>query len=145
MKLIIEQSLELAEPEITIRRGLIDEPLRRLIEQVRLYSFSITGRRGESSRIFRLEEVFYFESVDERTYLYCEKEVYECDPKLYELERQLENTAFVRVSKSCILNTARLESVRALAGSRMEAKLENGESVVISRHYLPAFKEKFGL
>ena len=40
MKLIIEQELSRQEPEIIIRCGLMDERLKRLIEQIKLYSFS---------------------------------------------------------------------------------------------------------
>lgn len=145
LKLTIAQSLEQKEVEITIRCGLIDPALEKLIAQIRLYSFSITGKKDGSSYIIRLEDIFYFESIDEKTFLYCEKDVYECRLRIYELEQQLAQTDFVRISKSCILNVMKLESVRALLNGKLEAKLINGEKVIISRHYVQSVKEKLNL
>ena len=42
MKLVVEQSLDCKETEIKITCGLMDERLKRLIEQIRLFSFSVT-------------------------------------------------------------------------------------------------------
>lgn len=142
MKLIIDQSLEHKEIEITIKCGLIDEDLQRLIDQIRLYSFSISGRKDGRIHQIRLEDVYYFESTDNKTFAYCEEAVYECSPKLYELEQQLANSHFVRISKSCILNIAKLSSVRALLYGKFEAQLANKEKLIINRHYVQALKEK---
>jgi hypothetical protein len=45
LKLIIDQSVEHKDVEITIKCGLIDEDLERLIAQIRLLSFSIIGKK----------------------------------------------------------------------------------------------------
>lgn len=142
MKLIIDQSLEHKDVEITIKCGLIDEGLQRLIDQIRLYSFSISGKKDGSIHQIRLEDVYYFESIDNKTFAYCDQEVYECSPKLYELEQQLAHSHFVRISKSCILNITRLVSVRALLYGKFEAQLANTEKLIINRHYVQALKEK---
>lgn len=145
MKLIIDQSMEYSDVEIVIKCGMIDEKLKRLIEQIQLYSFSITTQKNGMSYLLKLEDICYFESVDEKTFVYCEKDVYECNYKLYELEKQLENTAFVRISKQCIVNTTYVAGVKAMLNGKLEAHLENKESVIINRHYVQAFKSKFGL
>jgi DNA-binding LytR/AlgR family response regulator len=145
LKLIIDQSLDHKEVEITIKCGLIDSELEKLISQIRLYFFSITGKKDGSSYLVRLEDIFYFESIEEKTFIYCDKDVFECDLKLYELEQQLAETHFVRISKSCILNIMKLESVYALLNGKLEAKLSNGEKVVITRHYVQSVKEKLNL
>ena len=54
-------------------------------------------------------------------------------------------TNFVRISKSCILNIMQLNSVRPLFHGKFEAQLKNQEKIIINRHYVPKFKEKFGL
>lgn len=145
MKLIIDQSLENGEVEITVKCGLIDERLERLIEHIRLYSFALTGKKDGASHVLRPEDICYFESVDERTYAYNMKEVYECDQKLYELEHILGESSFVRISKAAILNTAYLKSVRALLNGKLEGVLKNGEKLIISRHYVAGLKERLGL
>ena len=143
MKLIVEQSLDCTETEIHIRCGLMDERLKHLIEQVRLFSFSVMAEKDGASMPVVLEDIYYFDSVDNKTFLYVEKDVYRCDKKLYELESLLTGTSFVRISKNCIVNTAVVTSVRAQLSGRLEATLKNNEKVRVSKHYIKDFREKF--
>lgn len=145
MKLLIEQSDQYTDAEIVIKCGMLDDRLESIIQHIRLHMFSVAGVKDGETKIFPLGDIFYFDSTDERTFLYLENDVYECSLKLYELEEQLEKANFVRISKSCIVNIMKLDSVRPLLNSRYEAKLENGEKLIISRHYLPGFKQKFGI
>lgn len=145
MKLIIDQSPEHRDLEITIKCGMIDERLERLIAQIRMMSSAITGRKDGRSYLIRLEDAFYFESIDNKTFVYAESDVYACSQKLYELEQQLAGSLFVRISKSCILNVEKLASVRALLNGKFEAQLSNGEKLIINRHYVQALKEKIDL
>ncbi len=145
MKLLIDQSPDNEEVQITIKCGIIDAALEELIAQIRLYSFSVTAKKDGRTYPVSLSDIYYFESIDNRTFLYREHQVYECELKLYELEGQLTKTDFVRVSKSCILNVKVLKSVRALLNGKMEAELENGEKVIINRHYVEALKRKLGM
>ena len=91
------------------------------------------------------ELAYYIESVEEKTFVYLEKEVYESNLKLYELEEQLKNTSYIRVSKSIILNIEKLQSVKPLINGKLEANLKNNEKILINRHYVPGFKKKFGI
>jgi len=143
IKLLIEQSLDCKETEIKITCGLIDDRLKKLIEQIKLYSFSVIGFKDGISTPIALENIYYFESVDNKTFIYLNKEVYRCNEKLYELEKSLAGTAFVRISKNCILNISVVNSVRAQLSGRLEAKLSNNEKVIVSKHYIKAFRDKF--
>ena len=145
MKLLIEQSDQYTDAEIVIKCGMMDDRLESIIQHIRLHMFSVAGVKDGETKIFPLGDIYYFDSTDERTFLYLENDVYECSLKLYELEEQLEKANFVRISKSCIVNIMKLDSVRPLLNSRYETKLENGEKLIISRHYLPGFKRKFGI
>ena len=91
------------------------------------------------------DEVYYFEYVDQKVFAYGKTKVYEIKSKLYELEEQLSETDFIRVSKSSILNLNKIGSLAPSLGGRFEAKLKNGEKVVISRQYVNTLKEVLGL
>lgn len=145
MKLVIEQSLECRETEIKVTCSIIDDRLKRLIEQIKLYSFSISAEKEGITIPVPLEDVYYFESVENKTYLYLAKEVYRCDKRLYELENLLQNTSFMRINKSCVLNTAVVAKVKAQFSGRLEATLKNNEKIVVSKHYIKDFRDKFVL
>ena len=143
MRVIVEQSLDCKETEIRITCGLPDERLKRLIEYIRQHAFSITVQKDGQSMPVALEDIYYFDTVDNKTFLYLKKDIYECDQKLYQLEEQLKDTPFIRISKNCIVNTIIVKSVRVLLNGQMEATLNNNEKLMVSRHYLKAFRDKF--
>lgn len=128
MELIIEQSLTWEEVEIKITCGLMDNRLKRLI-QIKLYSFSIMAEKNGITVPVALEDIFYCDSVDNKVFLYKDKNVYLCNKKLYELERSLSETPFVRISKNCILNTAFVESVKAHFSGRLAVVFFEGAFV----------------
>ncbi|MBC3889777.1 hypothetical protein GH810_15850 [Acetobacterium paludosum] len=84
MKLLIEQSLIYSETEIKITCSLMDDRLKRLIEQIRLFSFSVTAKKDGVAIAIPLEEIYYFDTADNKTFIYMEDAVYPCDKKLYE-------------------------------------------------------------
>ena len=131
MKLIIHQDRQITETEITIRCARMDSRLEQLAGHIRQFGFSLT-----------LEKIFFMDSADGRTYLYLEKEVYYCRETLASLEARLSRTSFTRISKSCLVNTSFLQSVRPLYNHRLEATLQNGEKLVITRNYIEPLKEK---
>ena len=145
MKLTIEESLDNNEVEITIKCGVMDNRLRRLIETIREYSFSIQCKKNNEIYTIPLEDVYYIESVDKKTFIYCKSEVYETTNTLINLEEKLTNTSFIRISKSCILNISYLQNVTPLWNHRFEATLKNYEKLIITRHYIEELKNKLGL
>ncbi|WP_306418376.1 LytTR family DNA-binding domain-containing protein [Carnobacterium maltaromaticum] len=92
-----------------------------------------------------LKDIFYFETVDNKTVVYSATEVYQTNLKLYELEVRLTNSYFIRTSKSLILNILKIEYVTPAFNSRFEAKLENKETIIISRKFAPLLKKKLGI
>lgn len=145
MKLHIEQGPGHEEVEIIVRCGVIDDRLEWLLHQIRLYGFSLRGTLDGRDYNLPPETVVYFESVEDQTYAYCQKDVYRCSYRLYELEKQLDKTAFLRISKSVILNMNYIESVRSLLDGRIEVLLKTREKAMVNRHYVPEFKKYFGL
>ena len=133
------------EDEIILRCAHLDDRLMKLIyslktEQRKLSAYSDTG-----ITLIDYTDVFYFEAVDNKVFAYCEKQVYEIRRKLYELESELDGTDFLRISKSTIVDLSKVLHLSAAFNGRLEAKLKNGEKIIISRQYVPVLKEKLGL
>lgn len=145
MKIIVEQSEEYGDVEIYIRCNKIDESLEKLISSIRLFNSAISGKKGDKVYLLKPEEVLYFDTVDEKVFIYTSDNVYETNLKLYEIEERFIGTSIIRVSRSLILNLLKIDYVSPLLNGRIEAVLQNGEKVIISRQYVPAFKSKLGL
>lgn len=143
MKLTIHHDRELTETEIIINCSGVDPRINELIRYIRQYSFSLSLMDSEKRfHQIPLEQVYYIESVDGKTYVYDEKDVYQSKETLQALEDSLVHTPFVRISKSCLLNTTCLKYVKPIVNHRLEGTLKNNEKVIIARTYILALQEK---
>jgi len=115
------------------------------IEDIRAYALTkgtgLTGVCNERVCQFRLEDVFYFEAVDERVFAYTNDKVYELKIRLYELENAYADKYFVRCSKSFVINLMKLEGISPALNGRFTAHMKSGENIMISRQYVPALKQ----
>ena len=145
MKITIEDRPGGGEDEIIIRCKHVDEHLLKLVYALKAGQEKLTATKGTDIVQVMPKEIFYFEAVDNKVFLYLEKDVYETKQKLYELEERFRGTDFVRVSKSVILNLSKVKSLSPAFNGRFEATMKNGEKLIVSRAYVPALKEKLGL
>lgn len=145
MKITIEDRPDGGEDEIIIRCKHVDEHLLKLVYALKAGQEKLTATKGTGIVQVMPKEIFYFEAVDNKVFLYLEKDVYETKQKLYELEERFRGTDFVRVSKSVILNLSKVKSLSPAFNGRFEATMKNGEKLIVSRAYVPALKEKLGL
>lgn len=141
MKIIINESEDNEELEITINCRRIDESLLKIISSIRAFDEKITGSKEGKIFILDTEKIYYFESVDKKTFIYMDKEVYETSQRLYELEEKFSNSDFFRASKSTIINLAKIKEIIPVFGGRLEVILENNERLVVSRQYVPILKK----
>ena len=88
--------------------------------------------------------IYYIESVDEKTFAYTKDDCLELKYKLYELEGMLDGR-FFRCSKSMICNVRKIRGIKTGENARLNATLLNGESLVITRSYVREFKKRLGL
>lgn len=118
-----------------------DSRVRSIVRFVKGLDGSISGAKGEKVYEIPIVDIFYIESVDNRTFLYSSKDSYETNLKLYEFEELLKERGFVRISKSVIVNVMKADSIKPAFNGRFLCKLTNGEDVIISRKYVVGFRE----
>lgn len=133
------------EDEIIVRCAHLDEQLLKLIQTLQAEKLRLNAYSDSGITIIDPKDVYYFEAVDNKVFAYCEKQVYEVRKKLYELEEALISTDFLRISKSTIMDLSKVAHLSAAFNGRLEAKLKNGEKIIISRQYVPYLKNKLGL
>lgn len=145
MKITLEPLPPDGQEEIVIRTDCLDDGIMRLIYAIKTNRSQLVGYNGDEMVPLRADEVFYFETVDNRVYACCEKSVYEIKQKLYELQELFESTDMLRISKAMIVNLSKITKIVPMLNGRLGAVLENGEKVVISRQYVPELKKKLGV
>lgn len=145
MKIIIEDALEGQEDEIIIRCHQVDHQLLELIYGVKMNQHKISCSYNGAIYMVNPQDIYYFDAVDNKVFVYCKEKVYETKYKLYEIEELFVHTDFFRASKSSIVNLAKLVHVAPVFNGRFEAVLSNGEKVIISRQFVPELKKKLGI
>ncbi|MCL2405714.1 MAG: LytTR family transcriptional regulator [Defluviitaleaceae bacterium] len=144
MKITIVEPKDGEEDEILVKCRNISPEVVQLLNKLRTQGLLIAYKDSEIHRLQPMD-IFYVETVNSKTFLYCEAQVYESKLKLYELEEMLHSNDFLRVSKSLIINLSKLKSVAPALSGRLEAVLTNGERVTISRQYVGILKERLGV
>lgn len=120
----------------------VDSNVKEIVNFIKSRQGSIDVKNGEMKYNIPIVDIFYVESVDDRTFIYLSGDCYETAHKLYELEEILNERRFIRISKSVIVNLLKIECVKPALNGRYLCHLTNGEDVIISRKYVPKFKEK---
>ena len=118
-----------------------DTRVKSIIKFVKGLDGSISGSKGERIYEIPVVDIFYIESVDDRTFIYTYKDSFETNLKLYEFEDLLKEKGYLRISKSVIVNIMKADSIKPALNGRFLCKLSNGEDVIISRKYVPEFRE----
>ena len=142
MKLKFIYSSTKVEPEVTIKAPEGHPDVERLKTFLVESKGTVIGKKNERQFRIPILDIYYFESQDEQTILFTKDDSYAVSEKLYEIESWCD--PFIRVNKSTILNFHFIKSFRPLLNSKLEAMLDNGDLVEISRLYLKAIKLKLG-
>ena len=144
MKININIDPDIAETEVTIVARTISEELEKVMASLRALDFKLTGISRGQTHILDSAKILYIDTVDKKTFLYTETEVYESSLKLYELEQQLSTNDFFRASKSSIINFNKIKSLKSDMDGRIIVVMENKEKLVVSKQYASFIKNKLG-
>lgn len=144
MKITKEEIPLSQEEEILLRLHRMTPQIEELLTKIEDKGQPILASKENRYLFLKPKDIYYFDSVDDRVFLYTKKEVYEVKKKLYELEEELPSS-FLRSSKSQIVNLDKIERFAPAFSGRFMAWLDNGEKVIISRQYVPQLKKKLGL
>lgn len=142
MKLRLHQRQEVEETEIDIAYSRMTNRLSKMVGYIRQYTYMVEAFWNGKSFLIPLDEILYFDTTDRKTFLYTNKQVYECRKTLIEVENELSNTTVIRISKETLLNTTALMNVRPYPNHRLMAELSNGENLIISRKYISILQNR---
>ena len=130
------------QPEIVeIHCHKVSDEVKEIIAFVKSRQGQLTGSMDEMQFEIPVGDIFYIESVDNKTFAYTQSEVYELRQKLYEVEDLLREKHFLRTSKSTLLNLMKISAIKPALNGRFTAVLFSGEETVISRKYVPELKK----
>ena len=144
MKISINTDSSVTDTQIEITCNRLTPQVDKILSMLRMLDMQLTGTREGEQFLIQTDKVLYIETVDKKTFLYTNEEVYESNLKLYELEERLLEAGFFRASKSCIINFEHITSLKADLDRRICVRMDNGERLIVSRQYADSLKERLG-
>jgi DNA-binding LytR/AlgR family response regulator len=105
--------------------------------------FSGSNERG-STRV-ESQEIYYIESFGDDVFLSLKNTKLKTSDRLYQIEEQLTTKDFVRISKSVIVNLAKIHYIQPALNAKLRLELINGEVLDVNRTYIKSFKQSMKL
>ncbi len=145
MKIEIDIDEKYSDTEVVIRTNKLDSDIERLVAMMRMVNMQIGVRKNDETYLLDVEKILYIEAVDRKTFVYTANDTYESDLKLYEIEQELLERDFFRISKQSIVNIRMIKSLRSDINRKIRITLKNDEQIVVSRLYSDELRRKLGL
>ena len=139
MKIDIKQITE-GDEFINIRYKEPNPTVGRIIGILRGEGNKIWGRTDDGNVCIGLDDVLYLESVDDKVFAYTTDKVVRIDGTLNSFMIENDEDVFFRCSKSIVINVNRVTSLKSLSSNRIDATMEGGEHIIISRRYASEFR-----
>ena len=148
MKLNINIDAGAKDPEITITTSHMTEDVNRVVDFISRLDDAptiISGIREDKVELLDPEVIVKIYAEDSKVFAQTEKGSYQIRLRLYEAEEKLNNSKFVRISNSEIVNLKKVKSLDLSFVGTICMELSNGEVSYVSRRYVSKIKRVLGL
>ena len=120
-----------------------DKSVDNLINKIKNMIISFTGKSDGKTVSIDISDIYYIENVERKIFLYSRKDVYRYDGSMADIDSSIGETDLVRISRTCFMNVSHLKEIMQIKNSHLEAVLDNGEKLIVSRKYLKDIKKIF--
>ena len=145
MKITINVEPSATETSLLVTCKELTPQVEKLLAAIRILDKQITATKGDSVCLIDLADVFYIEALERKTFIYTDKEVFDSEMKLYELEAALAQYNFIRVSKNTICSLSKIKSLKSEVDRKIKITMENGYQIIASRMYADELRKKLGV
>ena len=145
MKIEIDIDEKYSDVEVDIKAPRLTQDIEKLISLMRMIDMQIAVKKDDETHLLDIEKILYIETVERNTFVYTEDATYESDLKLYEIEQELLEQSFSRISKQSIINLKKVKSLKADINRKIRVTLVNGEQIIVSRMYSEALRKRLGI
>lgn len=148
MKLNIEIDTNIEEPVALITTPRMTEEVTRIVDFIsKLDDITtvISGIRDDKVELLEQESILRIYAEEGKVFARTESGLYQIRLRLYELEERLDDSKFVRISNSEIVNLKKVKSLDLSFVGTICMELSNGEVSYVSRRYVSKIKKMLGL
>ena len=140
MKIDIQQIRE-GEDSITLRYKTLTPEVSRIIGILEGTDGKLWGKTDNGTVCISATEVLYLESVGDKLFACTGDQVLRLEGSLNSFLVEVNDESFFRCSKSMVINVNRVKALKSLSSNRIDATMEGGEHIIISRRYASDFRK----
>lgn len=107
--------------------------------------YFILGENKIGKRRLNVNNIIYIESFGDEVLAHLYDDTFRLREKLYELEKELYDYNFIRVSKSYLVNIGKIKYIKPLINAKLLLILEGDYNIDVNRSYVKSFKEALKL
>ena len=144
MQVKIEIAPEHTPPRAVIYTDRLTPEIQRALDILQTKNGPILAERDGRTFLLTPQDIYMVRVEGGETKIYTRQECFSSRKRLYELQEQL-GESFLQISRSCVVDLSRAQSVEAGFGGSLLLRLKNGLSDHVSRKYLPQLKAVLGL
>ena len=141
MILKLEQNNTQNDIEVIVKYREKSKTVERIISFINSVDLQIPCLSDDIVELINAYEIYFVESIDNKTIIHCEKYNYLVKERLYQIYEKLKKAGFIQINKYCIININKLVKIKQLANSHLEAVLKNGIYLCVTRKYLTEIKQ----
>lgn len=135
------------DTEIHVCKNQSDEALCRLLEEISGFinrEFVVQLENGDRIMINQ-KDIVSFYSLNQRVFARSMGTAYLVPKKLYELEKELDERQFVRISKSEIINLKKIQKLDMSLTGTIRVIMKDGSETYTSRRNVAKLKKVLGI
>lgn len=144
MKTEIHVDPDCREPKLLLITPELTEKQRRLLALISRDT-SLPGYRGQRVTQLPLADIYRFYTENSQVLAETETETYTVRLRLYELEENLGETEFIRISQGELINLSLVQQFDLSFSGTIRVELKNGSTTFVSRRYVKKIKQALGI
>lgn len=145
MKIEIDIDEKYQDTEVLIKASKLSPDIEKMITLMRMVNMQINVSKDGETYLLDTQKILYIESVDRKTFVYTKDGIYESDLKLFEVEQELIEQDFIRISKQSVVNLRKIKSLKADINRKIRLTLVNDEQIIVSRMYSDELRKRLGV
>ena len=148
MRVNIKIDANYEEPEALITTARMTDEVNRIVDFIShsdAVTTIISGIKNEKVELLEQAALIRIYAEDGKVFARTENDLYQLRLRLYELEERLDDSLFVRISNSEIVNLKKVKSLDLSFVGTICMELSNGDVSYVSRRYVTKIKKRLGL
>ena len=142
MKVEVKIDETLEEIKIVVFTNKITNEVQEIINNLKGTQMEIyTGTKDRKTYLLNPKDIYYFYAENQKVLVKTEDGIMQVKWKLYEIEDQVKESNFIRISNSVIANIDKIKNFEISFNGTLCIKFTNGDIEYSSRRYVSKIKK----